>query len=105
MQSEFEIAPDFANLVSAMRGNFTKVNREIAFNEAARLNQLPASLPHHKWQDEVRKKAAALTGASDENVALLRHTTEGITTVLANWPLKAGDEILTSSAEHGPMTR
>jgi selenocysteine lyase/cysteine desulfurase len=36
-------------------------------------------------------------------VALLRNTTEGVTTVLANWPLKAGDEILTSSAEHGPF--
>lgn len=50
-----------------------------------------------------RKKAAALIVASAESVALLRDTTEGITTVLSNWPLQAGDEILTSSAEHGPF--
>jgi selenocysteine lyase/cysteine desulfurase len=102
VRSEFEIAPEFANLVSAVRGNFTKANREIAFNEATRLNQLPAPRDL-KWQEEVRKRAAALIGAPIENVALLRNTTEGVTTVLANWPLKPGDEILTSSAEHGPF--
>jgi cysteine desulfurase/selenocysteine lyase len=36
-------------------------------------------------------------------VALVRNTTEGVTTVLSNWPLERGDEILTSSAEHGPF--
>jgi selenocysteine lyase/cysteine desulfurase len=33
----------------------------------------------------------------------VRNTTEGVTTVLLNWPLERGDEILTSSAEHGPF--
>jgi isopenicillin-N epimerase len=33
---------------------------------------------------------------------LLRNTTEGVGTVLLNWPLSRGEEILTSSAEHGP---
>ena len=102
VRSEFEISPEFVNLVSAVRGNFTKANREIAFNEATRLNQLPAPRDL-QWQEEVRQKAAALIGAPIENVALLRNTTEGVTTVLANWPLKAGDEVLTSSAEHGPF--
>ena len=35
---EFELTPEFTNLVSVVRGHFTKVNREIAFNEATRLN-------------------------------------------------------------------
>ena len=103
VRSEFEHAPEFTNLASAVRGSFTKANREIAFDEAARLNRLPATRPDLKWQEEVRKKAAALICAPVENVALLRNTTEGVTTVLANWPLKPGDEILSSSAEHGPF--
>jgi len=103
VRSEFELTPEFVNLVSVVRGNFTRVNREIAFGEATRMNQLPASRPDPKWQEEVRRKAAALICAPPENVALLRNTTEGVTTVLSNWPLKPGDEILTSSAEHGPF--
>lgn len=103
VRSEFELAPEFANLVSVVRGNFTKANREIAYNEATRLNQLTAPLLDFRWHEEVRRKAAALIGAPTENVALLRNTTEGVTTVLANWPLKAGDEILASSAERGPF--
>jgi isopenicillin-N epimerase len=100
---EFEFTPEFTNLVSVVRGNFTKANREIAFNEATRLNQLSAPLPDLNYQRETRRKVASFIGASAENIALLRNTTQGVTTVLSNWPLKAGDEILTSSAEHGPF--
>lgn len=103
VQAEFELAPEFANLVSVVRGTFTKANREIAFSEATRLNQLPAPLPDLNYQRETRRKVASFIGASAENIALLRNTTEGVTTVLSNWRLKAGDEILTSSAEHGPF--
>lgn len=103
VRSEFELAPEFTNLVSVVRGNFTRANREIAFNEATRLNQLPAPLPDRDQEQEIHRKVAAFIGAPPGSVALLRNTTEGVTTVLANWPLKAGDEILTSSAEHGPF--
>jgi kynureninase len=103
VRAEFELAPEFTNLVSVVRGNFTKTNREIAFKEATRLNQLAAPLPDPNREQEIRRKAASFIGALPENIALLRNTTEGVTTVLSNWPLKAGDEILTSSAEHGPF--
>ena len=39
VRSQFELAPEFVNLVSVVRGNFTKANREIAFNEATRMNR------------------------------------------------------------------
>ena len=103
VRSEFELAPEFTNLVSVVRGNFTKTNREIAFNEATRLNQLAAPRPDPNREQDIRSKAAGFIGAPAENIALLRNTTEGVTTVLSNWPLKPGDEILTSSAEHGPF--
>jgi hypothetical protein len=38
VRSEFELTPEFTNLVSVVLGNFTKANREIAFNEATRLS-------------------------------------------------------------------
>ena len=37
-----ELTPEFTNLVSVVPGQFSKANREIAFNEATRLNQLSA---------------------------------------------------------------
>ena len=39
VRSQFEIIPEVANLVSVVRGNFTKANREISFSEATRLNR------------------------------------------------------------------
>jgi hypothetical protein len=56
VRSEFELTPEFANLVSAVRGHFTKANREMAFNEATRLNQLPAPRDL-EWKEGVRKKS------------------------------------------------
>lgn len=103
LRSQFELVPEVANLVSVVRGKFTKANREISFNEAARLNQGAAPLPDSDQPREIRKKAAGFIGAPTEHIALLRNTTEGVTTFLANWPLQAGDEILTSSVEHGPF--
>jgi isopenicillin-N epimerase len=103
VRSEFELAPEFTNLVSVVRGNFTTTNREIAFNEATRLNHLPAPRPDPNHEREIRSKVAGFIGAPAGNIAPLRNTTEGVTTVLSNWPLKAGDEILASSAEHWPF--
>ena len=103
VRSQFELVPEVAHLVSVVRGKFTKANREISFNEATRLNQGAAPLPDSDQQREIRKEAAGFIGAPTEHIALLRNTTEGVTTVLANWTLQAGDETLTSSAEHGPF--
>ena len=55
---EFELTPEITNLVSVVRGNFTKANREIAFNEATRLNQLFAPLPDLNYHRETRRNAA-----------------------------------------------
>jgi hypothetical protein len=43
VRAQFELTPEFTNLVSVVRGNFTKTNREIVFNETTRVNQLLAS--------------------------------------------------------------
>jgi hypothetical protein len=55
----FELAPEFTNLVSVVRGNFAKTNREIAFSEATRLNRLPAPRPDQNREQEIRSKVAS----------------------------------------------
>jgi isopenicillin-N epimerase len=102
VRARFELVPESVNLVTVVRGVSTRATREIAAAEAERYNTFrPRAQPTLDWKAEVRKRAAAFIGAPVENVALVRNTTEGVTTVLLNWPLARGDEILTSSAEHG----
>jgi isopenicillin-N epimerase len=102
VRARFELPADRANLVTVVRGVSTASTRQIVVNEAARENTFrPAA--NANWKQEVRAKAARFIGAPADTVALVRNTTEGVTTVLLNWPLERGDEILTSSAEHGPF--
>jgi selenocysteine lyase/cysteine desulfurase len=104
IRSQFEWEPESSNLVTVVRGISSKHVRELAVSRATELNSLEITkVISRTWRQDTRKKVAAFIGAPVENVALLRNTTEGVTTVLSNWPLKHGDEILTSSAEHGPF--
>ena len=104
VRAQFEWDPASSNLVTVVRGIAPKATREAAELNALRLNSVRTTdwVPPN-WKQELRQKAAAFIGAPTDNVAILRNTTEGVTTVLSNWPLKRGDEILTSSAEHGPF--
>ena len=51
-------------------------------------------------QDQIRAKAAAFIGATPDEVALTRNTTEGNTILCQGLDLKAGDEILMTAFEH-----
>lgn len=104
VRSQFEWQSELSNLVTVVRGISTRHIRELAVSRATELNSIEATkVVTRNWKQGVRQKVADFIGAPVENVALLRNTTEGVTTVLSNWPLKPGDEILTSSAEHGPF--
>lgn len=53
--------------------------------------------------ERARGALAALTGASPTDIALNRNATDGINWVAATFPLKAGDEVITSTEEHPAM--
>lgn len=102
VRQQFELTPERTNLVTVVRGVTTRATRERIAAETQRINSfLPAQNP--TWRQEVSAQTARFIGAPEASVALLRNTTEGVGTVLLNWPLQRGDEILTSSAEHGPF--
>jgi selenocysteine lyase/cysteine desulfurase len=54
-------------------------------------------------QDEIRTKAAAFVGATPDEIALTRNTTEGTTTLVQGLDLKQGDEILITQYEHNSL--
>lgn len=51
-------------------------------------------------EDDVRRKVAAFIGASEDEVAIVRNTTEGMNFVANGLDMEAGDEVLMSSMEH-----
>lgn len=103
VRSAFELWPERTNLVTVVRGITTKATREIVVADSARMNAFRTEGgPPAEWRADVRRKAAVFIGAPADTVALVRNTTEGVGTVVNNWPLDRGDELLMSSAEHGP---
>ncbi len=51
--------------------------------------------------ETVRKKVGDFVGASPQEIVLTRNTTEGLSMVCQVLPLKPGDEIVTTTLEHG----
>ena len=54
----------------------------------------------HELVGRLRAQAAALLGASSQEVAITHSTTDGINTVISGLGLEPGDEVLTSDEEH-----
>lgn len=54
--------------------------------------------------EEVRRRAAALLGCDDREVALTHNTTEGFNLLAHGLPIEAGDEVLCSSLNHPGAT-
>lgn len=51
-------------------------------------------------KEEVRKKAAKMMGVSEETIALIHNTTEGMNLIASSMDLKPGEEVLLSNHEH-----
>jgi selenocysteine lyase/cysteine desulfurase len=64
------------------------------------VNPTENSAVFEEGQEAIRIKAAQFVGASPDEVAITRNTTEGLVTVINGLDLKAGDEILHSFHEH-----
>jgi hypothetical protein len=97
VRAAFEHTAGQTNLVTAVRGVTPRAVREAVATESERLNAFrPRPTPDPEWRARVRGTVASFIGAAGTEVALLRNTTEGVTTVLLNWPMRRGDEVLTS---------
>lgn len=57
-----------------------------------------------KAMEEVRNKIAGFIHAQKDEILLTRNTTEGMSIISQNLELKKGDEILTTTREHGGAT-
>ncbi len=75
-------------VIDAVKGKMDELER---VSETGHSEQL--------WK-EMKKDTASLLGCDPEELAFMRNTTEGINVVANGLPLKAGDEIITTTHEH-----
>lgn len=67
------------------------------------LDGFPSKYMWGGWDDqkeEVRKKAAKMMSVSEETIALIHNTTEGMNLIASSMDLKPGEEVLLSNHEH-----
>ena len=67
------------------------------------LDEFPSKYMWGDWDDEkeeVRKRAANILNVSQEEVAIIHNTTEGMNLIARSFELKPGDEIIIADHEH-----
>lgn len=67
------------------------------------LDEFPSKYMWGGWNDEketVRKQVADLLKTSEEEIAIIHNTTEGMNLIARSFDLKAGDEIILADHEH-----
>lgn len=67
------------------------------------LDEFPSKYMWGGWNDEkekVRKQAADLLKTSEEEIAIIHNTTEGMNLIARSFDLKPGDEIILADHEH-----
>jgi isopenicillin-N epimerase len=97
------------DIIYLNNGSFGSTPR-IVFDSLVQGFRLIAENPENigvLWEnmEEIRKKVANFIGASEDEIALTRSTTEGMSIVAAGLPLKRGDEVLISDHEHSGGTQ
>ena len=104
VRQEFTLNP---GLVHFNCGSVGATPRLVVDAMANFTRELEADPYHNEWgglgagQEAVREKAAEFIGASFDEVALTRNTTEGMNLVATGLNLQKGDEVLTTNHEHG----
>lgn len=58
----------------------------------------------HELEAQAREELALVLGCGSEQLALTHSTTDGVNSVLAGLPWRAGDEVVTGSVEHPGLT-
>src|SRR5207248_918108 len=103
--TEFPVLERFAYLNAGTLGPLARTTID-AMGERARFD-LERGHGGQAWFDDVmalrgrvRERVAGAIGAPPDRVALTGSTTEGCNLVLAGFPLEAGDEVMTTDAEH-----
>lgn len=103
VQSQFNFAEGLVYFNNGSLGACPKPIREATMNFRDTLDDFPSKYMWGGWKDEieaVRKKTADLFSVSEEEIALIHNTTEGMNLIASSMELKEGDEVISADHEH-----
>ncbi|MCW8984471.1 MAG: aminotransferase class V-fold PLP-dependent enzyme [Thermoanaerobaculales bacterium] len=103
VQRQFRLEPGLVYLNNASLGPSPALVADATEAFRRKLDAFPSRYMWGGWSEEyeaVRSKAAALLGASSEEIALIHNTTEGMNLVAFSLELDAGDEVIVADHEH-----
>ena len=103
VQSQFNFADGLTYFNNGSLGACPRPIREATMNFRNTLDDFPSKYMWGGWKDEieaVRKKTAELFSVSEEEIALIHNTTEGMNLIASSMTLQPGDEIISADHEH-----
>lgn len=103
VESQFHFAEGLRYFNNGSLGACPKPIREATINFQNTLDDFPSKYMWGGWKDEieeVRQKTADLFSVSEEEIALIHNTTEGMNLIASSMNLQAGDEIISADHEH-----
>ena len=103
VQRQFRLEPGLVYLNNASLGPSPALVADATEAFRRKLDAFPSRYMWGGWSEEfeaVRSKAAALLGASSEEIALIHNTTEGMNLVAFSLDLDSGDEVVVADHEH-----
>lgn len=103
VQSQFHFAEGLIYFNNGSLGACPKPIRKATINFQNTLDDFPSKYMWGGWKDEieeVRKKTASIFSVSEEEIALIHNTTEGMNLIASSMNLKPGDEIISADHEH-----
>jgi isopenicillin-N epimerase len=104
VRKEFQLNP---GLVHFNTGSVGASPRVVTDAVCSHISQLEGNPNHNVWgpigtkAEEVRSRAAEFVGADVSEMVITRNTTEGMNQIATGIDLEPGDEVLTTSHEHG----
>jgi selenocysteine lyase/cysteine desulfurase len=103
VKEQFEFAPRLRYFNNASLGA-SPVSVQVATREYIKtLDGFPSKYMWGGWKEakeEVRKNVAALFSVSEEEIALIHNTTEGMNLIARSFDLQPGDEVILADHEH-----
>jgi len=103
VQSQFHFAEGLTYFNNGSLGACPKPIREATINFQNTLDDFPSKYMWGGWKneiEEVRQKTADLFSVSQEEIALIHNTTEGMNLIASSMDLQPGDEIISADHEH-----
>lgn len=102
VRAQFTLSPDWVHLAGFLLASHPKRVREAIEAHRRALDDNPALYVEQKIVDPLPmlEPAAAYMGVSPEEIALTDSTTMGLALLYQGLPLRAGDEVLTTTHDH-----